>query len=163
MGNYVEVKKSRIGKGSKANHLAYVGDATVGRNVNIGAGTITCNYDGVAKHRTVIGDGVFIGSDTQLVAPVTVGKGALVAAGTTVTGDVPPFALALSRVPQKTIEDWVAKKKPELLEKAGIAPPAGGRRAKKAAGASESGDSSAAAPAKAPRGKRTSGDRAGKR
>jgi bifunctional UDP-N-acetylglucosamine pyrophosphorylase/glucosamine-1-phosphate N-acetyltransferase len=127
VGNFVEVKKSRIGRGSKANHLAYVGDAEVGRNVNIGAGTITCNYDGTAKHRTVISDGVFIGSDTQLVAPVSVGKGALVAAGTTVTDDVPPFALVLSRAPQKTIEGWVAKKRPELLEKAGIAPPKGTR------------------------------------
>jgi bifunctional UDP-N-acetylglucosamine pyrophosphorylase/glucosamine-1-phosphate N-acetyltransferase len=123
VGNFVEVKKSRIGKGSKANHLSYVGDAVVGRNVNIGAGTITCNYDGLEKHRTVIGDGVFIGSDTQLVAPVTVGKGALVAAGATVTEDVPPFALAVSRVPQRNLEDWVAKKKPALLEKAGIAVP----------------------------------------
>ncbi|HEY3489212.1 MAG TPA: bifunctional UDP-N-acetylglucosamine diphosphorylase/glucosamine-1-phosphate N-acetyltransferase GlmU [Candidatus Deferrimicrobiaceae bacterium] len=123
VGNFVEVKKSRIGAGSKANHLAYIGDATIGKKANIGAGTITCNYDGLAKHKTFIGDGVFIGSDTQLVAPVKVGKGALVAAGTTVTKDVPPFALALSRAPQKNIEGWVAKKKPELLAKSGLKAP----------------------------------------
>jgi bifunctional UDP-N-acetylglucosamine pyrophosphorylase/glucosamine-1-phosphate N-acetyltransferase len=127
IGNFVEVKKSRIGAGSKANHLAYIGDATIGKKSNIGAGTITCNYDGIAKHRTIIGDGVFIGSDTQLVAPVTVGKGALVAAGATITKDVPPFALAVSRAPQKNVENWVAKKKPELLAKAGIKPPSKAR------------------------------------
>ena len=87
IGNFVEVKKSRFGKGSKANHLAYIGDSTVGRKANIGAGTITCNYDGLAKHRTVIGDGVFVGSDTQFVAPVTIGKGALIGAGATITKD----------------------------------------------------------------------------
>jgi bifunctional UDP-N-acetylglucosamine pyrophosphorylase/glucosamine-1-phosphate N-acetyltransferase len=130
VGNFVEVKKSRIGAGSKANHLSYIGDAAVGRKVNIGAGTITCNYDGLAKHRTVIGDGVFIGSDTQLVAPVKVGKGALVAAGATVTKDVPPFALAVSRAPQKNVEGWVAKKRPELLKKAGIPAPAPPRKGK---------------------------------
>jgi bifunctional UDP-N-acetylglucosamine pyrophosphorylase/glucosamine-1-phosphate N-acetyltransferase len=123
IGNFVEVKKSRIGKGSKANHLAYIGDATVGRNANIGAGTITCNYDGIDKHRTVIGDGVFIGSDTQLVAPVTVGTGALVGAGATITKDVPPFALAVSRAPQTIIEGWVTKKKPALIAKAGLKAP----------------------------------------
>ncbi len=131
IGNFVEVKKSRIGKGSKANHLAYLGDATVGRKVNIGAGTITCNYDGIAKHRTVIGDGVFIGSDTMLVAPLTIGKGVLVGAGATITKDVPPFALALARAEQKNIPGWVIRKKPELLKKAGIKPPA--RAAKKEA------------------------------
>ncbi|GAB4369205.1 MAG: bifunctional UDP-N-acetylglucosamine diphosphorylase/glucosamine-1-phosphate N-acetyltransferase GlmU [Deltaproteobacteria bacterium] len=125
IGNFVEVKKSRIGTGSKANHLAYIGDATVGRKANIGAGTITCNYDGLAKHRTVIGDGVFVGSDTQFVAPVTIGKGALIGAGATITKDVPPFALALSRVEQKVIEDWVIRRMPDLLKKAGIpVPPA---------------------------------------
>lgn len=125
IGNFVEVKKSRIGKGSKANHLAYIGDATVGRKANIGAGTITCNYDGLAKHKTVIGDGVFVGSDTQFVAPVTIGKGALIGAGATITRDVPPFALALSRVEQKVIEGWVVRRMPELLRKAGIRiPPA---------------------------------------
>ncbi len=123
IGNFVEVKKSRLGKGSKANHLAYVGDSLVGKKVNIGAGTITCNYDGLAKHRTVIGDGVFVGSDTQFVAPVTIGKGALVGAGATITKDVPPYALALSRAEQKNLEYWVARKKPELLKKAGLAVP----------------------------------------
>ncbi len=123
IGNFVEVKKSRLGKGSKANHLAYVGDAEIGRKVNIGAGTITCNYDGIAKHRTVIGDGVFVGSDTQFVAPVTIGKGALIGAGATITRDVPPYALALSRAEQKNLADWVIRKKPELLVKAGIKVP----------------------------------------
>lgn len=129
IGNFVEVKKSRIGKGSKANHLAYIGDATVGRKANIGAGTITCNYDGLAKHRTVIGDGVFVGSDTQFVAPVRIGKGALVGAGATITKDVPPFALALSRVEQQVIRGWVIRRMPDLLKKAGLAiPPAKGKK-----------------------------------
>jgi len=125
IGNFVEVKKSRFGKGSKANHLAYIGDSTVGRKANIGAGTITCNYDGLAKHRTVIGDGVFVGSDTQFVAPVTIGKGALIGAGATITKDVPPFALALSRVDQKVIEGWVIRKMPDLPRKAGLDIPTG--------------------------------------
>ena len=120
IGNFVEVKKSRLGKGSKANHLAYIGDSLVGRMVNIGAGTITCNYDGIAKHTTVIGDGVFVGSDTQFVAPVTIGKGALIGAGATITENVPPYALALSRAEQKVLSDWVIRKKPELLAKAGL-------------------------------------------
>jgi bifunctional UDP-N-acetylglucosamine pyrophosphorylase/glucosamine-1-phosphate N-acetyltransferase len=120
IGNFVEVKKSRLGKGSKANHLAYIGDSLVGRKVNIGAGTITCNYDGIAKHTTVIGDGVFVGSDTQFVAPVTIGKGAVIGAGTTIVKDVPPYALALSRAEQKVLADWVTRKKPELLTKAGL-------------------------------------------
>jgi bifunctional UDP-N-acetylglucosamine pyrophosphorylase / glucosamine-1-phosphate N-acetyltransferase len=124
IGNFVEVKKSRIGKGSKANHLAYLGDATIGRKVNVGAGTITCNYDGIHKHPTVLGDGVFVGSDTMLVAPVTVGKGALIGAGSTITMNVPPYALALCRAEQKNIEGWVARKRPELLKKAGLAVPA---------------------------------------
>jgi bifunctional UDP-N-acetylglucosamine pyrophosphorylase/glucosamine-1-phosphate N-acetyltransferase len=124
IGNFVEVKKSRIGKGSKANHLAYLGDAVVGKKVNVGAGTITCNYDGIAKHRTVLGDGVFVGSDTMLVAPLTVGKGALIGAGSTITENVPPYALALSRAEQKVFDFWVARKKPELLKKAGLAVPA---------------------------------------
>ena len=123
IGNFVEVKKSRIGKGSKANHLAYIGDAIVGKKANIGAGTITCNYDGITKHTTVIGDGVFVGSDTQLVAPVAVGKGALIGAGGTITQDVPPYALALSRVEQKNIADWVIRRMPELLKKAGLTTP----------------------------------------
>ena len=100
VGNFVEVKASTFGARSKANHLAYVGDSAVGRDVNVGAGTITCNYDGAAKHRTVIEDEVFIGSDTQLVAPVTVGRGATIAAGTTVWKDVPPGALALNEKTQ---------------------------------------------------------------
>ena len=124
IGNFVEVKKSRIGKGSKANHLTYIGDAVVGKKVNVGAGTITCNYDGISKYVTVLGDGVFVGSDTMLVAPVTVGKGALIGAGSTITQNVPPYALALSRPEQKISELWVARKKPELLKKAGLAVPA---------------------------------------
>jgi len=123
IGNFVEVKKSRLGKGSKANHLSYIGDSLVGKKVNIGAGTITCNYDGIAKHTTVIGDGVFVGSDTQFVAPVTIGKGALIGAGATITKDVPPYALALSRAEQKVLADWVTRKKPELLKKAGLKVP----------------------------------------
>jgi bifunctional UDP-N-acetylglucosamine pyrophosphorylase/glucosamine-1-phosphate N-acetyltransferase len=111
LGNFVETKKARIGKGSKANHLAYLGDAEIGSGVNVGAGTITCNYDGVNKHVTKMGDGVFIGSDTQLVAPVTVGAGAYVGAGTTVTSDVPAGALAVSRAPQRNIERWAERKK----------------------------------------------------
>ena len=106
VGNFVETKKARIGDGSKVNHLSYVGDAEVGSNSNIGAGTITCNYDGHAKHLTRIGDDVFIGSDTQLVAPVTVGDGATVGAGTTVTRDVPAASLAVSRAPQRSVADW---------------------------------------------------------
>ena len=108
IGNFVEVKKSRIGAGSKANHLAYVGDTTVGRDANIGAGTITCNYDGVNKHRTVIGDRVQIGSDTQLVAPVKVGAGAFIAAGSTITRDVAPDALAFNDKPQKQRKGWAS-------------------------------------------------------
>ncbi len=111
IGNFVETKKIVMGEGSKASHLTYLGDADIGRDVNIGCGTITCNYDGVNKHRTVIGDEVFIGSDVQLVAPVTVGRNSLVAAGTTVTIDVPPDSLALSRVPQVNKEGWRLKKK----------------------------------------------------
>jgi len=106
IGNFVEVKASQIAARSKANHLAYVGDATVGRDVNIGAGTIVCNYDGANKHRTIIEDDVHIGSDTQLVAPVRVGRGATLGAGTTLTGDAPPGGLTLSRVQQVTIAGW---------------------------------------------------------
>jgi bifunctional UDP-N-acetylglucosamine pyrophosphorylase/glucosamine-1-phosphate N-acetyltransferase len=100
IGNFVETKKSDIGEGSKVPHLTYVGDATVGEGVNIGAGTITCNYDGVAKHRTVIEDGAFVGSNSSLVAPVRVGRGAIVAAGSTITEDVPPDAIAFGRTAQ---------------------------------------------------------------
>ena len=106
VGNFVEIKNSVIGHSSKANHLAYVGDADVGQGVNIGAGTITCNYDGVNKHRTVIEDDAFIGSDTQLVAPVRVGKGATLGAGTTLTQDAPPHKLTVSRTAQTTLESW---------------------------------------------------------
>lgn len=109
VGNFVEVKKSKIGEGSKANHLTYIGDATIGKGVNIGAGTITCNYDGVKKHQTVIEDDVFVGSDTQLVAPVRIGKGSLIGAGTTVTEDVPEGSLVLSRVRQVTKEGMAKK------------------------------------------------------
>lgn len=111
VGNFVEMKKSTLGPGSKANHLTYLGDCTVGADVNVGAGTITCNYDGVHKLPTVIEDGAFIGSDTQLVAPVKVGRNAYVGAGTTVTKDVPPRALALSRVPQTHIMEYSNRKK----------------------------------------------------
>lgn len=113
IGNFVEVKASNIGEGSKANHLSYVGDSDVGRNVNVGAGTITCNYDGVNKHRTVIEDDVFIGSDTQLVAPVRVGKGATIGAGTTLTQDAPAGRLTLSRPRQTTIANWLRPEKKE--------------------------------------------------
>ena len=106
IGNFVEVKNSEIGSGSKANHLSYIGDSTVGSRVNIGAGTITCNYDGANKHRTIIGDDVFIGSDTQLVAPVTVGRGATIGAGSTITKDAPAGELTLSRAKQTTISGW---------------------------------------------------------
>ena len=106
VGNFVEIKNTSLGKGSKANHLAYVGDADVGERVNIGAGTITCNYDGVNKHRTTIEDDAFIGSDTQLVAPVRVGKGATLGAGTTLTRDAPAGQLTVSRAKQVTIEGW---------------------------------------------------------
>jgi bifunctional UDP-N-acetylglucosamine pyrophosphorylase/glucosamine-1-phosphate N-acetyltransferase len=106
VGNFVEIKNTNLGKGSKANHLAYVGDADVGERVNIGAGTITCNYDGVNKHRTTIEDDAFIGSDTQLVAPVRVGRGATLGAGTTLTRDAPAGQLTVSRAKQVTIEGW---------------------------------------------------------
>ncbi|HHJ14575.1 MAG TPA: UDP-N-acetylglucosamine diphosphorylase/glucosamine-1-phosphate N-acetyltransferase [Gammaproteobacteria bacterium] len=106
VGNFVEIKKSDIDQGSKINHLSYIGDTHMGRAVNIGAGTITCNYDGARKHRTDIGNRVFVGSDTQLVAPVKVGDGATIGAGSTITRDVPAEKLTLSRVSQKTIEGW---------------------------------------------------------
>jgi bifunctional UDP-N-acetylglucosamine pyrophosphorylase / glucosamine-1-phosphate N-acetyltransferase len=111
VGNFVELKKTKLGRGSKANHLTYLGDATIGAKVNVGAGTITCNYDGTAKHPTVIEDGAFIGSDSQLVAPVTVGRDAYIAAGSSITEDVPPGALAVARARQVNKEGWVGKKK----------------------------------------------------
>lgn len=111
IGNFVEIKKSVIGSRTKASHLSYIGDAKIGRDVNIGAGTITCNYDGCKKHVTAIGDGVFIGSDSQLIAPVSVGKGAYVGAGSTITRDVPAKALALSRTEQKNVEGWALNRR----------------------------------------------------
>ena len=111
VGNFVELKKTHLGAGSKAGHLAYLGDATLGRDVNVGAGTITCNYDGQSKHPTTIGDGAFIGSDTMLVAPVRVGARAVTGAGSTVTQDVPDDALAVGRARQKTIPDWTARRR----------------------------------------------------
>jgi bifunctional UDP-N-acetylglucosamine pyrophosphorylase / glucosamine-1-phosphate N-acetyltransferase len=106
IGNFVEVKNSEVGEGSKANHLAYVGDAEVGKRVNIGAGTIVANYDGAAKHHTTIGDEVHTGSNSVLVAPITVGAGATIAAGSTVTHSVPAGKLTLARARQVTVEGW---------------------------------------------------------
>ena len=117
VGNFVETKKARLRLGAKASHLTYLGDCDIGAGSNIGAGTITCNYDGTHKHRTVLGQGVFIGSDTQLVAPVTLGDGAYVGAGATITQDVPAGALAVSRAPQRNIEGWVARRKARLAGK----------------------------------------------
>jgi bifunctional UDP-N-acetylglucosamine pyrophosphorylase / glucosamine-1-phosphate N-acetyltransferase len=110
-GTFVEMKNSVVGPGTKVPHLSYVGDADIGAGVNVGAGTVFVNYDGVRKHRTTVGDGAFIGSDTMLVAPVTVGSGAQTAAGSTVTKDVPPDALAIERSDQRTIEGWAARRR----------------------------------------------------
>jgi len=133
VGNFVEMKKTELGEGSKASHLSYLGDAKIGKGVNIGAGTITCNYDGVRKHRTTIGDNVFLGSDTQLVAPVTVGDGAVIAAGTTVTADVPADALAIARIQQINRADWAAKQRIMLARSssAGKEQPFGERKSAK--------------------------------
>lgn len=109
VGNFVETKKATFGDGSKAAHLSYIGDAEIGKDVNIGCGTITCNYDGVRKHKTVIEDGVFVGSDTQFVAPVRIGRGAVIASGTTVTEDVPPEALVLARAPRVVKENYAPR------------------------------------------------------
>jgi bifunctional UDP-N-acetylglucosamine pyrophosphorylase/glucosamine-1-phosphate N-acetyltransferase len=106
LGNFVETKKTHLMAGAKANHLAYLGDASVGAKANIGAGTITCNYDGVSKHQTTIEAGAFIGSDSQLVAPVTIGRDSYVGSGTTITRDVPRGALALTRIKQVNVEGW---------------------------------------------------------
>jgi bifunctional UDP-N-acetylglucosamine pyrophosphorylase/glucosamine-1-phosphate N-acetyltransferase len=115
VGNFVELKNAQVGVGSKVNHLSYVGDATVGKKVNIGAGTITCNYDGANKFKTIIEDDAFIGSDTQLIAPVTVGKGATIAAGSTITKNAPADALTLCRAKeQKSIKGW---KRPVKVKK----------------------------------------------
>jgi bifunctional UDP-N-acetylglucosamine pyrophosphorylase / glucosamine-1-phosphate N-acetyltransferase len=111
VGNFVELKKTSLGKGAKANHLAYLGDATIGAGTNVGAGTITCNYDGEKKHQTVIGSGVFVGSNSTLVAPVTLADGAYIAAGSAVTTDVPAGALAIGRARQENKDGWVAKRK----------------------------------------------------
>jgi bifunctional UDP-N-acetylglucosamine pyrophosphorylase/glucosamine-1-phosphate N-acetyltransferase len=117
VGNFVETKKIKLGKGSKANHLTYLGDAEIGAGVNIGAGTITCNYDGVNKHTTIIEDGVFIGSDSTLVAPIRVRKGAYVAAASCITTDVPEDSLAITRAPQVIKEAWASKKRATLKQK----------------------------------------------
>ena len=111
IGNFVELKKTNFGAGSKASHLAYLGDATIGREVNIGAGTITCNYDGERKHPTAIEDGTFVGSNSTLIAPLTVGKGAYIGAGSTITRDVAPDALALGRAFQVDKPEWVRKRR----------------------------------------------------
>jgi bifunctional UDP-N-acetylglucosamine pyrophosphorylase/glucosamine-1-phosphate N-acetyltransferase len=115
IGNFVEVKKSTIASGSKVNHLSYIGDTMIGAGVNVGAGTITCNYDGANKHRTIIGDGAFIGSGVELVAPVEIGAGATIGAGSTISKPAPPGALTVARARQVTIPDWqkpVKKPKP---------------------------------------------------
>jgi bifunctional UDP-N-acetylglucosamine pyrophosphorylase/glucosamine-1-phosphate N-acetyltransferase len=110
IGNFVETKKARLDVKSQASHLTYIGDAEVGKNVNFGCGTITCNYDGVNKHKTIVEDDVFVGSDTQFIAPVHIGRNSLIAAGSTITRDVPADSLALSRTPQKVIEGWRTRK-----------------------------------------------------
>jgi len=111
IGNFVEIKKSKITQGTKANHLSYIGDSEIGANVNIGCGTITCNYDGVKKYKTIIEDNVFVGSDSQFIAPVKIGKGATIGAGSTITENVPPNSLALSRSKQVIKKDWKRKEK----------------------------------------------------
>jgi bifunctional UDP-N-acetylglucosamine pyrophosphorylase/glucosamine-1-phosphate N-acetyltransferase len=118
VGNFVELKNTRLGAGSKASHLSYLGDATIGTGVNIGAGTITCNYDGERKHPTVIGDDVFVGSDSQLVAPVTIGEGAYIGAGSSITQDVPPGALGVARAHQINKADWATKRRARRKEQA---------------------------------------------
>jgi bifunctional UDP-N-acetylglucosamine pyrophosphorylase/glucosamine-1-phosphate N-acetyltransferase len=122
VGNFVETKSMRLGKGSKAGHLSYLGNAEIGARVNIGAGTITCNYDGVNKHTTIIEDGVFVGSDSTLVAPVRVGKGAYVAAGSCVTDDVPADALAVGRARQIVKEGWAKQKREQRAESKTLKP-----------------------------------------
>jgi bifunctional UDP-N-acetylglucosamine pyrophosphorylase/glucosamine-1-phosphate N-acetyltransferase len=117
IGNFVELKKTRVGKGSKANHLAYLGDATIGENVNIGAGTITCNYDGLNKHPTTIGNDAFVGTNSSLVAPITIGAEAYIGAGSTVTKDVPPGALVVERAPAVVKAGWGARRAAEVAAK----------------------------------------------
>lgn len=150
IGNFVEVKKAKIGARSKANHLAYIGDASVGTDANIGAGTITCNYDGFAKHRTVIGDRVQIGSDTQLVAPVTIGADAYVAAGSTISKDVEPGSLAFNDKPQRGRSGWVAAFRLRMVgvKKAGAEPKA--KSADNKSAAKKSASPKKRAPAKKP-------------
>jgi bifunctional UDP-N-acetylglucosamine pyrophosphorylase/glucosamine-1-phosphate N-acetyltransferase len=128
VGNFVELKKAELGEGSKANHLSYLGDAKIGKGVNIGAGTITCNYDGTQKHETVIGDDVFVGSDTQFVAPVMIGKGAVIAAGATITADVPPDTLAIARAAQVNRPGWAARQRALAAGAAGGRQAASGKR-----------------------------------
>ena len=111
VGNFVEIKNSQIGDGSKVNHLSYVGDAELGSGVNVGAGTITCNYDGANKHKTVVGDGAFIGSGVEIVAPLTIGEGATIGAGSTLTAPAPDGRLTLERGRQVTVEDWERPRK----------------------------------------------------
>jgi bifunctional UDP-N-acetylglucosamine pyrophosphorylase/glucosamine-1-phosphate N-acetyltransferase len=118
VGNFVELKKTEVGKGAKVNHLSYVGDTSVGANANIGAGTITCNYDGFGKYRTEIGEGAFIGSNTALVAPVAIGAGAIVGAGSVITRDVEANSLALERNQQKGIAGWARKFRERMTRKA---------------------------------------------
>jgi len=110
VGNFVEMKKSKFGNGSKAMHLTYIGDSEIGKKVNIGAGTITCNYDGVNKNKTIIEDNVFIGSGTELIAPIKIGENAYVAAGSTITSEVPKNSLGVAREKQRNIDDWVLRK-----------------------------------------------------
>jgi bifunctional UDP-N-acetylglucosamine pyrophosphorylase/glucosamine-1-phosphate N-acetyltransferase len=117
VGNFVETKKAKLGKGAKANHLTYLGDVEVGERTNIGAGTITCNYDGASKHKTIIGMDAFIGSDSTLVAPVTVGDGAYVGAGSCITRDVPTDSLAVSRAHQIIKEGWAKARRASLQKK----------------------------------------------
>jgi len=133
VGNFVELKKTKLGKGAKANHLTYLGDATVGAGTNVGCGTVTCNYDGEAKHPTTIGERAFIGSDAILVAPISIGDGAYIAAGSTLTEDVPAGALALGRARQVNKEGWVAGRKP-AKPRTDKAPPAGRKNGRRAAG-----------------------------
>src|SRR5579864_3453092 len=117
VGNFVETKKIKLGKGSKANHLTYLGDADIGAGVNVGAGTITCNYDGIHKHKTEIGDNVFVGSDSTLVAPVKIGKGAYIGAASCITEDVPEDSLALGRARQTTKDGWAKSKREAMAVK----------------------------------------------
>jgi bifunctional UDP-N-acetylglucosamine pyrophosphorylase/glucosamine-1-phosphate N-acetyltransferase len=111
VGNFVELKNTNFGARSKASHLSYLGDATIGADVNVGAGTITCNFDGLSKHRTVVEDGAFIGSDSQLIAPVTIGKGAYVGAGSSITENVPAGALGIARGRQNNVDGWAERRK----------------------------------------------------